>query len=72
MSDKQTHYPQHTLEQAYTIDYPILAYKSPVPNNREIVIAHVAQKMPQRSIHLKDWEFIAFVDGDFSNADTRK
>ena len=54
------------------MDYPILAYKSPAPNNREIVIAHVAQRIPQRSVYLDDLEFISFVKGDFLQADIRK
>ena len=57
---------------SWVVDYPIFAYKSVAPDNREIVIMHLARKIPQRSIYLKDWEFLSFVDGKFiQNKDTR-
>ena len=49
----------------FVVDYPILAYKSVSPDNKEIVIMHLANKLPQRSIHLGDWELLSFVDGKF-------
>ena len=66
------YYPQHSIKQEWIVDYPILAYKSVSPDNREIVIVHLAHKIPQRSIHLKGWEFVSFVRGNFEEADIRK
>ena len=56
----------------FVVDYPILAYKSVSPDNKEVVIMHLANKIPQRSIHLGDWELLSFVDGKFQFNDTRK
>ena len=56
---------------SYAIDYPILAYKSISPDNKEIVLMHLACKVPQRSIHLGDWEFLSFVDGKHKFDDNR-
>ena len=33
---------------------------------------HLARKIPQRSIHLGNWELLSFVDGKFHFEDTRK
>ena len=44
------------------VDYPLLAYKTVTPNNKEIAIVHMAQNMPQRIIHLGQWEFVCFVN----------
>ena len=54
------------------VDYPILAYKSISPDNREIVISHLSHNIPQRLIHLRDWEFVSFVKGNFEDADLCK
>ena len=35
-------YPQKAKRQSWVIDYPILAYKSVSPDNKEIVICHLA------------------------------
>ena len=59
-------------ESSLVTDYPIAAYKSISPDNKEIVIMHLSHKIPQRSIHLGNWEFIAFVDGQIKFQDTRK
>ena len=59
-------------ETSSVIDYPICAYKSISPDNKEIVLMHLSHKIPQRSIHLGNWEFISFVDGKFNFEDTRK
>ena len=45
-------YPQQPVPQSWMVDYPLLAYKSPAPSNKEIVIAHMAMNMPQKIIHL--------------------
>ena len=54
-----------TPHSSWVVDYPILAYKSVSPDSKEIVIMHLARKIPQRSIYLKDWELLSFVDGKF-------
>ena len=33
------------------------------PDNKEIALVHLAQDIPQRILHLDDWEFIRFVHG---------
>ena len=58
------------------LDYPILVQKSVSPDNKEIVITHLANKFPKRTIHLGKWEIISFIDGrlyyDGYSEDTRK
>ena len=39
-------YPQEPLQQSWIVDYPILAYNCTNPDNREITLVHLAQKMP--------------------------
>ena len=68
---KNEYMPQHAIEQKWIVDYPILAYKSAAPNNREIVLVHLARNIPQRSIHLKNCEILSFVDGKFNLEDSR-
>ena len=38
--------PQHALEQKWVVDYPILAYKSVAPDNKEIVLVNLSHNMP--------------------------
>ena len=54
------------------VNYPLLAYKSAAPDNKEIILVHLAHNMPQRSIHLGNYEFISFVKGNYEEPDTRK
>ena len=44
------------------VDYPLLAYKTFTPRNKEIAIVHMADVMTQRVIHLGEWEFVCFVN----------
>ena len=60
--DKVLDYPQSPCDQTWMVDYPLLAYKSPTPMNKEIAIVHLALNMPQRIIHLGEWEFVCFVN----------
>ena len=39
-------------QSTWALDYPIYAYKSAAPDNKEIIIMHLGRKIPQRSIHL--------------------
>ena len=55
-------FPQETMIQSWIVDYPLLAYKTSSPTNKEIAIAHMAIAMPQRIIHLGQWEFVSFVN----------
>ena len=50
------------MPQSWIVDYPLLAYKTFTPKNKEIAILHMAQDIPQRVIHLGDWEFVCFVN----------
>ena len=45
-SDSLQIYPQDSIQQKWALDYPLLAYKSVSPDNREIVIANLAQTTP--------------------------
>ena len=56
------YYPQEPVPQSWIVDYPLLAYKTFTPRNKEIAIIHMAYNMPQRLIHLGDWEFVCFVN----------
>ena len=56
---------------SWAVDYPMLAYKSISPDNREIVLVHLVRNIPQRSIHLKNYELLSFVDGKFKFEDSR-
>ena len=60
--EKQLDYPQSPLEQSWIVDYPLMAYNYLTPKNREIVIIHLAQNVPQRVINLGEWEFMSFVN----------
>ena len=48
--------------QSWVVDYPLLAYKTFTPNNKEIAIIHLCLNMPQRIVHLGEWEFVSFVN----------
>ena len=66
------YYPEQAMRQSWICDYPILAYKSVSPDNKEIVLCHLAQEIPQRLIYLEHWEFVSFVHGNYEDSDTRK
>ena len=36
------YYPEQVMRQSWICDYPILAYKSASPDNKEIVLCHLA------------------------------
>ena len=55
-------FPQETMIQPWIVDYPLLAYKTASPTNKEIAIVHMAIAMPQRIINLGQWEFVSFVN----------
>lgn len=42
----QVFHPRQMVSQSVVIDYPILAYKSLSPDNRDIVLVHLSQKIP--------------------------
>ena len=54
------------------VNYPLLAYKSMEPHNKKVVLMHLCQDIPQRVIHLGEWEFISFVQDDFDKTDISK
>ena len=54
-------YPQKPLAQQWHVEYPLLAYKTFTPDDREICIVNLAQDTPQKVINLDQWEFISFV-----------
>ena len=55
-------YPQQPVPQSWMVDYPLLAYKTVTPMNREIAIVNMVHNMPQKIIHLGQWEFVSFVN----------
>ena len=64
-------FPQEPLQQSWTVDYPMLAYKTMSPENREIALVHLAQDIPQRVIYLSSgFRFVCFVDGSNARSDT--
>ena len=66
---EQPRFPQQPLRQSWIVNYPYLAYKSTSPDNRDIVLVHLAQDIPQRTIHLGHWEFVSFVNGSLNRDD---
>ena len=42
------------------------------PDNKSIVLCHLAHKIPQRQVYLNDWEFLSFVHGNFEEFNIRK
>ena len=60
--ERKCDYPQENTNQSWIVDYPLLAYKTASPTNKEIAVAHMALPMPQRVIHLGEWEFVSFVN----------
>ena len=71
-SESNEYYPQDATLQSWVVNYPILAYKSVAPDDKEIVLVHLAHNMPQRSIHLGKYEFVSFVKGNYEAADSQK
>ena len=56
-------FPQYPISQNYIVDYPILAYKTMSPDDREIAIVHLAQNIPQRLVNLGEgFRFVCFVN----------
>lgn len=56
------YYYQEPVPQSWIVDYPLLAYKTFTPRNKEIAIVHMAYNVPQKIIHLGEWEFVCFVN----------
>lgn len=42
----------------YTVQYPILAFKTNLPSDNELVIVNTCQNVPQKSINLSPFKFI--------------
>ena len=55
-------YSQQPVPQSWIVDYPLLAYKTFSPRNKEIAIMNMVHNMQQRVIHLGEWEFVCFVN----------
>ena len=50
------------MQQKYIIEFPLLAYKTLTPDNKQIALVHLNQEIPQRIINLGIYEFVAFVE----------
>lgn len=50
------------MSENYTINYPILAFKSNLPNDKEIVIVNLAKNEPQKFISIAPFKFVQFFD----------
>lgn len=46
------------MSENYTINYPILAFKSNLPNDQEIVIVNLAKNEPQKFINIAPFKFV--------------
>ena len=46
VEDADLDYPQQPCSQRWIVDYPLLAYKTYSPMNKEIAIIHMAINMP--------------------------
>ena len=54
---------QSPIPQHYSFSYPIIAYKSFLSDNSEIVLCNTAlKKEPQHIIKMRKWQFICFVN----------
>ena len=50
------------LKQNVSVDYPLMVYKSFMPDNRELVMVNLADlNQPQKIMHLVDMQFLCFV-----------
>ena len=47
-----------TMTENYTIYYPLLAYKSNLPTDNELVIVNLATNEPQMYIDLEPYRFV--------------
>lgn len=53
---------QSPIPQQFIVDYPLIAYKSFMSDNSEVVICNMAlQKEPQHILHMRTWQFVCFV-----------
>ena len=53
---------QSPIPQHFISDFPMIAYKSYVSDNNEIVLANIAQKNElQHILKMENWQFICFV-----------
>jgi hypothetical protein len=46
----------------YSVQYPVLAYKSPLPSDTEIAICSLIRNEPQKFISIKPYRFVRFVE----------
>jgi hypothetical protein len=54
------------------VDYPLLVYKGYMNDNRELIMANLADwEQPQKIIHLYDMQFICFVGHNFADRGTK-
>ena len=58
---EKAQFPQRPLGQEWHVEYPILAYKTFKPDNKEICIVNIAADVPCKMIDLGDFEFISFI-----------
>ena len=60
------------MSQTVNIDYPLMVYKGFAPDNREIIMANLADKQnPQKVLHLYDCQFISFVGHNYANREAK-
>ena len=46
----------------YTVIYPIIAYKSNLPSDNQIVIVNMAKNVPQKYINISPFKFVQFIE----------
>lgn len=50
------------MSENFTVQYPILAYKSNAPTDNEIFIVNLIQNIPQKLVNISPFRFIQFVE----------
>ena len=65
-------YPQSPLNQSYTLNYPIIAYKGMSPHNRKVAIVNLAQDIPQIILNLGKLKFVSFISRNYIRGDISK
>jgi hypothetical protein len=49
------------MAENYTCNYPLLAYKSDLPSDQQLVICNLEKNEPQRFINIQPFKFVQFL-----------
>jgi len=50
------------MTENYTVQYPILAYKSNLATDNELVICNLMMNLPQKFVNIDPYRFVQFVE----------